>query len=414
MAEAIFARYGGGSSIPAELRISDYTKFALGLNANATLDECLRKINSIDANTGLAIVTLKDVDGAPLGDHNIRITDAGGLDVTYTTDGMGQCSFKTINGVANFYDASNLGWFDLEHQNALNVNIPIGSVQQITLQRYRKYNNGDSITLDISTHCNFSKFADKTDVEVRSADGGVAYRTYSPFTVVGYINTNYIGNGNYTFQANTTWLTILSHIGYYRNPSNGGVHNIYNKQNINMTFEAARGADGSSKRMNNINICNQNIYASIQQPSHNEPRNRIFIFRNRYSPAPDPNVTILIPYTINNNNIGFDHCEISNGNYQAFRASLNRWTSIYTSGTSHFGNYLSQPGGGPTGIGSATTSVNAILEIRIGTTNVVVINNGSRYTNRGAMNNIDLYFMRTTTPFKLNYARINLINFRYK
>ena len=410
MAEAIFAKYGGGSSIPAELKISDYTKFALGLNTNATLDDCLRKINSIDVNTGLAIITLKDVDGAPLGDHNIRITDAGGLNVVYTTDGTGQCSFKTINGVANFYDESNLGWFDLVHQNALNVNIPIGSVQQITLQRQKKYNNGDTISLSSSQYCNFSKFADKTDVEIKSGDGGIGFSGLS-IRLAGYVNMTYSPNINISFNmVNNQFIEIWSNITQYSN------RYIRVVQHLNQAFTASRGGNRGYNRINNVNIKNCNIWAKIYHPEVNEVQTNLSVFTgNNNTDKLSNGMSYALPYNANYNNTNYiQRYEVQNDSYyQVFFATLNHSSYINTTGSTTFGNILSVSGGHSSAIESKSCLMD--IETWITPRNIAIMNNGSLSFYRGIMNNIHVCIKPRSYPvFTLNSASINLINFQYK
>lgn len=419
MAEAIFAKYGGGSSIPAELRISNYTKFALGLNANATLDDCLRKINSIDANTGLAIVTLKDVDGAPLGDHNIRITDAGGLNVIYTTDGMGQCSFKTINGVANFYDESNLGWFDLVHQNALNVNIPIGSVQQITLQRQKKYNNGD--TISASGWCNFSKFADKADVEIKSGDGGRSF-SGKAFNLRGYANKNYLhfNDYNYSFEMNIKYGNVTIN-GYITGDTK---EYRWANSRLNYNFTISRTGSREYNRINSISLQSRNVLASLSASYLNIPSTDLNIFTgNNASDVSDDYLNDMkaqfyyrFPYKKNANRSWVYDIDPPFDVIQVFSARLNTSTVPRSTGITSFGNFLAVNGGSGAVI-TESKSWPATINILIQKQNVSIVNNGLlQWPSRSIMGNLRVEFKPELrgNPFNINDPEINLINFQYK
>ena len=178
MAEAIFAKYSkstGGGTVPPELVISNSTKSALGLNSDATLDDCLSMVALKDSEAATIQVTLKDIDGTPLGGHQIRMQDATGFNLTYTLDGSGSCVFKTTNGQAIFYDESNNGWIDIGYPNSGAVDLPLGSVKKVIMQRYKKLHNGWYTTFSNSQWINFSKYADTAELTLMGGSGEAGF-----------------------------------------------------------------------------------------------------------------------------------------------------------------------------------------------------------------------------------------------
>ena len=188
MAEAIISRFGGGDGA----EISNETKIALGLDNNATLDDCLKIVALQDPNYATMLVSLKYPDGSAVVGEQIQMIDVGGGNLVYTTDGAGQCLFKTANQSANFIDY-NCVYFDLNPAETQLVDCPVGVVKPVILTRTTK-GNGYNVKITSNRNIKFSPMLNTIDIYVTSAsgEGGFGYN--------GWSNINHkssTGNSNY-------------------------------------------------------------------------------------------------------------------------------------------------------------------------------------------------------------------------
>lgn len=282
MAEAIFAKYsksgGGMNGVPPELVITNSTKSALGLTNSATLDDCLRTVALSDPGYSTVQVTLKDVDGAVLPYHSIRMQDPTGFNMVYTTDSAGQCIFKTQNGQMTFSDWSNNQYFDVAPANTTAVDCPVGMVRSVSMQRYRSKSNGASINITSSQDINFSKYADTVDAEVVGADGrggGPGFITH--LTTFYSYNLNYNDGPNFIITENNT---ISPRISVTTNRYIGWINNIKIrfldlKANYRWYNSGGRAGKGSISKKYNINIQNKNVKTVIGF-IHNSPNINVF------------------------------------------------------------------------------------------------------------------------------------------
>lgn len=267
MAEAIFVKYSKGSSggiIPPELTISNSTKFALGLNSSATLDDCLRSMALTTPGYSTVQVTLKDVDGSVLPYHGIRMQDPTGFNMVYTTDSAGQCIFKTQNSQMTFSDWSNNQYFDVAPANTLAVDCPTGVFKSVSMQRYKSKTNGASINITSTQNINFSKYAGTVDVEVAGAGGRGGGPAYLLFP---YIYVNYDPNRqerSFTTRDDNTSPHLFFDVNYYTGWVNNITLSFTNIQSDNRNFNSGgRGAIGNISVANNLNIQNKNAVVSV-------------------------------------------------------------------------------------------------------------------------------------------------------
>ena len=259
MGEAIFAKYskstgGGGGTINSSTIISNSTKAAFGLGPDATLDDCLLIVGLKNPDTATVQVTLKDIDGSPLGGHRIRMQDRTGFNLVYTTDGAGSCIFTTVNAQATFYDESNNGWFDVGYPNSGTIDLPNGMVKTVTLQRYKRLNNGDTITLNNSVRWyNFSKYTKSGNVYLNGCRGDDCFwKSGRPYTFNVWFNSyeyhwypsfNLNKNGgNVTFYLSNRDVTTTSEF----EGAGAGFIDAY--------ISKAIGGNGESKWFNNVNL----------------------------------------------------------------------------------------------------------------------------------------------------------------
>lgn len=232
MAEAIISRPGIGGG---DVEISNETKSILGLNNNATLDDCLQSLGLKDPNYATIIATLKDVDGTPIQNANIRMTT--NTSITYTTDSSGMCTFKTNYGSATLSDIATIDYIDLQTAESKRVDCLIGEVYRVDLQR-RTRGNGYNMMISSNRNVKFSKYLNNVTVGLYSAGGGGGF---SNIGLSGHRNctvdleagvTEYV-NGANVFQYNRASIysyNLLSGGNFYRGESGG-----YKEEKIDIT-----------------------------------------------------------------------------------------------------------------------------------------------------------------------------------
>ena len=165
MGEALISRAGGEGG---NIEISNETKEILGVDNNASLDDCLQSLGLKDPNYATIIVTLKDVDGQPI--PNSKINMRTNTTIQYTTNAIGQCMFKTNYGTATFSDITNNGYYDILQSNSVTVDCVVGGLYKINLQRQIR-GNGYSINIASNQDLKFSKFLNTIDVTCYGAGG---------------------------------------------------------------------------------------------------------------------------------------------------------------------------------------------------------------------------------------------------
>lgn len=165
MGEALISRAGGEGG---NIEISNETKEILGVDNNASLDDCLQSLGLKDPNYATIIVTLKDVDGTPIPDARINMRT--NTTISYTTNAIGQCLFKTNYGSATFSDATNSGYYDLLQANSVTVDCVVGSIYRAELQR-RTRGNGFNAKITSNQNLKFSKFLNTINVTCVGGSG---------------------------------------------------------------------------------------------------------------------------------------------------------------------------------------------------------------------------------------------------
>ena len=286
MGEAIFAKYSKSSPSTPGLTISNSTKIGLGLDSNATLDDCLMTLAYRSDSIGTVIVTVKDVDGSVVPNANVwmNVPAGAGTNLVYTTDSEGKCIFKTNAGTANFSDYAYDNYIDVNSQSDVRVDCPVGSVKSITLQRTKSLSNGAYIGSYASPRwVNFSPFAGTVDISCAGAAGagGVCSSIFANSNinkiginsgrVVRVYNDNIVCNLYYEFTCRSASAFIIP----YRGPdTERGIIN----NNINLAtctgiihLPGGNGKSGQSTTRRAVNICNRSdlVYPGSTGASRN-------------------------------------------------------------------------------------------------------------------------------------------------
>lgn len=166
MAEAVITRggIGGGST-----DISNDTKQSLGLNNNASLDDVIQVIAIKDPSVATILVTVQDADGSPLAGQNVQMVTNTSL--TYTSNELGQCKFKTNYGSATIRDLGPNPYIDMQLAEDKTVDAVIGDVYKVTLKR-RTFGNGYNKAITSNQNIMFSKYINTIDIKLSGAGGG--------------------------------------------------------------------------------------------------------------------------------------------------------------------------------------------------------------------------------------------------
>lgn len=187
MGEALIGRYGSGG----DADISNETKATLGLPNDATLDDCLQSLGLKDPNYATIIVTLLDVDGTPIPNNKINMTT--NTTISYTTNAIGQCMFKTNYGTATFSDVTNSGYYDLSQSSSVAVDCVVGGIYKIELKRRIK-GNGYSERITSNKILKFSKYLNTIDVSCYGGSGSGSTASY----IINSTDNSYVDDGVYS------------------------------------------------------------------------------------------------------------------------------------------------------------------------------------------------------------------------
>ena len=315
MGEAIFAKYSKSSPSTPGLTISNSTKIGLGLDSNATLDDCLMTLAYRSDSIGTVIVTVKDIDGSVVPNANVwmNVPAGAGTNLVYTTDSEGKCIFKTNAGTANFSDHAYDSYIDVSSQSDVRVDCPVGSVKSITLQRTKSLSNGAYIgSYTSSRWVNFSPFAGTVDITCVGAAGAGGVCS----SIFANSNINKIGINSATCYHRTENITFYyifecrdSNTFIIPQPNIIDLISVHNK-NINLAtctgiihLPGGNGKSGQSTTRRAVNICNRSsqVYPGIASSSHDSIWCITGFVRNQSSYS-NKNVYIYNGYTMKINN----------------------------------------------------------------------------------------------------------------
>ena len=273
MAEAIFAKYSksagsGGGIIDSSSLVSNATKAGLGLPNSATLDHVIQSLAFRSDTMATIIVTVKDVDGTVVPNANVwmNVPSGAGTNLAYMTDESGTCMFKTNAGTANFSDHAYDGYVDVDSQSNVKVDCPVGSVKSITLQRTRRYNNGDIVgSYGGGDTLSFSPFAGTVDITCTGGSGAGGYcstilnpnATIAPLDNIPVVDSygGAIVNNFYWYQPGFSTSTRFHFFIKQNTTLHLNAINNISGVNICTYLPGCNGKAGSTVRRNGVNIC---------------------------------------------------------------------------------------------------------------------------------------------------------------
>ena len=176
MSEAVILRASITEPQPVNVVLSDSTYAALGLPNTVTFDDVLVGLHYKSGDYATIICKVINPDGTPAVGSSIRMVDAGGTNIVYTTDNAGKVIFTTNAGSANIIDEH--GYFDLYSDTKV-VDCPVGYMNYVELQR-NTYGNGYNMPVITSSRTiKFSNYLNTVDVTVIGGGGKGGATGYS-------------------------------------------------------------------------------------------------------------------------------------------------------------------------------------------------------------------------------------------
>ena len=165
MAEAQLSRLPNAAGY-VELDSSTYN--ALGLSPDSSLDDVIISLAYKSGDYVTIICEVLNPDGSPSSGTKVRMVDASGTNLAYTTNTAGKCMFKTNAGSANFTDEH--GYFDL-YCNTETVDCPVGSEINLILQRNTYGNGWNAPVITGTRYIKISSFLNTIDVTAIGGGG---------------------------------------------------------------------------------------------------------------------------------------------------------------------------------------------------------------------------------------------------
>lgn len=236
MAEAVITRTGSLGGSDAE--VSNETKQLLGLNNNASLDDVIQTVAVKDPNYATIVVTVKDVDGSSIA--NSQVSMATNTTLTYTTNEIGKCTFKTNYGTATIMDKGPNPYIDLGLSNSVKVDSVVGGVYQVELKR-KILGNGSNILISSNNNIIFSKYTNTVDIYLTGGGGGGGD---------GYLIN---AEGRLSWESGMTiyYNTLSGHSGGSGAPGNTNILKGFLVQNdINYNINIGVGGSGGKNHIN--------------------------------------------------------------------------------------------------------------------------------------------------------------------